>query len=73
MSTYNFDHPLYSTRWTLSDWFQFLFENSVLSGRFTSILINTLFKISRVYQKTEEYVDFKVTLRYKLRTPCIIP
>ena len=44
--------------WTLRDWFQFLFENTVLSGRCTSTLINLLFNISRVYQKSEENVDF---------------
>ena len=64
MSTHNFDRPIYSTRWTLSDWFQFLFENTVLSGRFTSVLINILFRISRVYQKSEENVDF--TLHYDI-------
>ena len=25
MFTHNFEHPVYSTRWVLSDWFQFLF------------------------------------------------
>ena len=42
MFTHDFDHPLYSTRWALSDWFQFLFdifENSALSGGFASVLI----------------------------------
>ena len=28
MITYNFDHPLNSTRWTLSDWFQVLSEKT---------------------------------------------
>ena len=50
MFTHDFDHPLYSTRWALSDWFQFLFENTVLSGGFASVLIKILFRISRVYQ-----------------------
>ena len=58
MSTHNFDHPIYSTRWTLSDWFQLSFENRVLFGRFTSVLINILFRIYRVYQRSEENVDF---------------
>ena len=49
MFTHNFDHPLYSTRWAMSDWFRFLFENTVLSGEFTSVLISILFRISRVY------------------------
>ena len=57
MFTHNFDHPLYSTRWALSDWFQFLFENTVLSGGFAPVLINILFRIPRVYQKSEN-VDF---------------
>ena len=64
MSTRYFDYgdPLYSRRWTLSDWFQLLFENTVLSGGFTSVLINILFRVSRVYPKREENVDF--TLYY---------
>ena len=64
MFTQDFDHPLYSMRWALSDWFQFLFENTVLSGGFTSVLIKILFKISRVYQKSEENVD--LTLYYDI-------
>ena len=56
--THGFDHPLYSTRWALSDWFQFLFENTALSGGFASVLIKKLFRISWVYQKSEENVDF---------------
>ena len=62
--THDFDHSLYSTRWALSDWFQFLFENTVLSGEFASVLIKILFRISRVYQKSEENVDF--TLYYDI-------
>ena len=64
MFTQDFDHPLYSMRWARSDWFQFLFENTVLSGGFTSVLIKILFKISRVYQKSEENVD--LTLYYDI-------
>ena len=64
MSTYNCDHPLYSTGLTLSPCFQFLFRNAVLSFRLTSILINLLFKISRIYQESEERVDF--TLHYDI-------
>ena len=71
MFTHDFDHPLYSTRWALGDWFQFLFENTVLSGGFETVLIKILFSISRVYQKSEENVD--LTFYYKLSTPCIIP
>ena len=55
-------HPLYSTGWTSSDLFQFSFVNTVLFGRFTSIVINKLFQIARVYQKREENLDF--TLHY---------
>ena len=62
MFTHDFDHPLYSTRWALSDWFQFLFENTAFSGRFASVLIKKLFRISRVHPKSEENVDF--TLYY---------
>ena len=62
MSTHDFDHPLYSTRWALSDWFQFLFENAVLSGGFASLLIKILFRISRVYQKVKKMWVF--TLYY---------
>ena len=58
MFTHDFDHPLYLTRWAVSDWFQFLFENTVLSGEFAYVLIKILFIISRVYQKSEENVDF---------------
>ena len=47
-------------------------ENTVLSGRFTSVLIKILFRISRVYQKMKT-VRIHYTLWYKLRTPCIIP
>ena len=65
MSTYNFDQSLYSPRWTSSDWYQFLLENTVLFGRFKSIWINILFKISSFYPKSEENVDF--TLRYVLQ------
>ena len=64
MFTHDFDHPLYSTRWALSDWFQFLFENTVLSGGFASVLIKILFRISRVYQKSEQNVD--LTLYYDI-------
>ena len=64
MFTHNFDHPLYSTRWALSDWFQFLIENTVLSGGDASDLIKILFRIFRVYQKSEENVDF--TLYYDI-------
>ena len=65
MFTHNFDHPLYSTRWEFSDRFQFLFENTILSGGFASVLINILFRISRVYQKqSEENVEF--TLYYDI-------
>ena len=64
MFTHDSDHPLYSTRWALSDWFQFSFENTVLSGRFASVLIKILFRISRVYQKSEENVD--LTLCYDI-------
>ena len=71
MFTRDFDHPLHSVRWVLSDWFQFLFENTVLSGGFASVLIKILFRISRVHQKSEENVDF--TLYYKFSTLCIIP
>ena len=46
----------------MSDWFQFLFQNTVLSGRFTSVLINVLLRTFRVYPKSEENVDF--TLHY---------
>ena len=58
MSTHNFDHPLYSTTWTLSDYFPFLFVNTVFLDRFTSVLINILFRIYRIYQKSEENVGF---------------
>ena len=45
MSTSNFDQwtlyiKLYT--WTLSEWFQFLFKYTVLSGRLASLLINIL-------------------------------
>ena len=65
MSTHNFDHPIYSTGWTLSDWFQFSFENTVLSCRFTFVLIDVLFRISMGYlKKSEENADF--TLHYEV-------
>ena len=62
MFTHDFDHPLYSTRWAPSDWFQFSFERTLLSGGFASVLIKILFRISRVYQKSEGNVD--LTLYY---------
>ena len=68
MSTSIFDHP-FSNRRTLSDRFQFLCENPVLSGSFISVLINILFRISRVYQESEENVDF--TIHYD--TSCAHP
>ena len=64
MFTHDFDHPLYSTRWALSDLFQFLFENTILSGGFASVLIKILSRTSRVNQKSEENVDF--TLYYDI-------
>ena len=64
MSAHNFNHPIHSTRWTLTDWFQFLFENTVLWGRFTSVFVNILFRIFRVYKESEQNVDF--TLHYDI-------
>ena len=71
MPTHNFDRPIYSIRWTLSDWFQILFENTVLSGRFTSVLINILFRISRLYQKSEENVDFNLNYDISCAHPMV--
>ena len=62
MSTHDSDHPIYSTTLTLSDWLEILFENTVLSGRFTSVLINILCRISGYIKKSDESVDF--TLHY---------
>ena len=54
MFTHDFG-TLYSTRWVLTA--LVLFENTVLSDGIASVLIKILFRISRVYQKSEENVD----------------
>ena len=74
MFTHNFDHPLYSTRWALSDWFQFLFENTVLSGGFATVLINSTYCLEYPgYIKKVKKLWILLYTMNKLSTPCIIP